>query len=65
MRFQLVLFVPFTFMERGGGGGGYLRLGRSLRGHEELHLTVFSSGNRQRDVGLQVEVFLTPYVDLT
>lgn len=36
-----------------------------LGGDEELHLAVLSSGNSQRDVCLQVEMFLAPDVDFT
>lgn len=33
--------------------------------NEELHLAVLSSGHSQRDVCLQVEMFLTPDVAFT
>lgn len=36
-----------------------------LGGNKELHLAVLSSGHSQRDIGLQVEMFLTPNVDFT
>lgn len=43
----------------------HLRFTGILGGNEELHLAVLSSGHSQRDVCLQVEMLLTPDVDLT
>lgn len=43
----------------------YLCMGGCLGGNKELHLSIFSSGNSQSNICLQVEMLLTTDVNLT